>query len=181
MGNVFTARLIDGIAYQFTEKEQYLFEQIEDGFSVSNGVQEIDFFEHNFYKKFLVTHRETSYYESECITTIMAYEGLNSEKEQSYLVYTDYRGNYFDWLNALYNFKNGLAYQELFDFDSDKYSVDSKVSRKLLCDFKKFHDEAIKYNKQFGKDKWFIALYETMMAALKFSSNEGKLEFIFNT
>lgn len=171
--NTFISRLIDGDAFQFNKDELYVFGQVEDGYYVDlNRV----FTEENFNKKFLVVCREASYYECDCTVEIMTYKQIGCKSERYYLAHTDRKKNYFTWLNELFNFKDGLSFQELLDFDKDQYIIDSKASKKLLSEFRKFRDEAILFSKQFEDEKWFITMYETMMAACKFASKDGKME-----
>ncbi len=172
----FTSKLIDGEEFQFVENDLYLFEDFGDTYNVSI-IDDINFGKENFYKKFKVVHRETEGFEHDCKMNIFTYEKVNSTKEHSYLVYRDYKENYYEWLNRLYDFKKDLAFQELIDFEDDERVIDSEISKKIYADFKKYHNEAKIYDEHLEEKYSFIKMYESIMKAFKFASNDGKVKF----
>lgn len=56
--------------------------------------------------------------------------------------------------------------------------IDSKTSKKLYSDLKKYYDEAKLYDEQLKANNSFINMYESIIRAFKFASNNGRIEFI---
>lgn len=172
-----TSKLIDGQEFQFVEDSSYQFEDFDDMYNVFHIVDYIGFTKATFYKKFRVIHREAEEYEYDSIVDIYAYKKVDSIKEDSYLVYSGYKENYYEWLNKLYDFKKDIAFQELIDFEDDERAIDSEISKKIYADLKKYHNEAKIYDEHLEEKDSFIGMYESMMKAFKFASNGGKVEF----
>ena len=173
----FVSRLIGGQSYQFRENDIYEFHDLGDLYSVSSIFYYVQFTKETFYKKFRVINRKIEYFEKDCIVDILTYKKINSDKEESYLVSSLYIEKYYDWLNKLYDFKKDLAFQELIDFEDDKRVIDSKISKKIYVDLKKYHNEAKINDKNLKENYSFIRMYESLMSAFKFASNDGKVEF----
>lgn len=173
----FVSRLIDGQTFQFDKNRICECNDLGDIYSVFNGYYYMNFEKEIFYKKFRVIHRETEYFESDCVVDIVAYEKVNSSKERSYLVHSCYIENYYEWLNNLYDFKKDLAFQELIDFENYKRVVDMETSKKAYAELKKYYKDAKLYSGRLEEKASFIGLYESMMKAFKFTSNEGKVKF----
>ena len=173
----FMSRLIGGQTYQFSENEICEFYDLGDLYSVSCGYYYVKFTKDTFYKKFRVIQREAEGYECNCVIDIFAYKKLTSTDEDSYLVYSLYLNKYYEWLNKLYDFKEDIVFQELIDFEDEEREIDSKTSKKIYADFKKYHNEAKEFNKKLEETDSFIKMYESMMAAFKFASNYGKVKF----
>ena len=171
----FTSKLIDGEEFQFVEDDLYLFEDFGDIYNVSI-IYDINFGKENFYKKFKVVYREAEESESDIIGDIFAYKNVNNVKEESYLVYSGYIENYYEWLNRLYEFKKDLAFQELIDFEDYERVINSENAKKIYADFKKYHNESKIYDEHLEEKEFFIKMYESMMKAFKFASNGGKIE-----
>lgn len=174
----FFSRLIDGQCYQFNVNDICFFEDFGDLYNVFSGCYDVDFTKENFYKKFKVIHRETGCFEQDCIIDIYTYKKINSTKTESYLADSIYLEEYYKWLNILYDFKKEAAFQELIDFEDDEREIDSEISKKLYRDFKRYHNEAKLYNEQPENKDSFIQMYESMMNAFKFASDNGKVIFI---
>lgn len=174
----FVGRLIDGTTFHFDINDNYVFTEICCGelYDVFDGCGDINFTRENFYKKFKITERQASCYEKDCVIDIVAFEKVNSKKEEFYLVYSDYKDNYYNWLNDLYQFKKDKAFQDLLDFDNDERDFDYKKSKRLFREFKGYFEEAKRYSKHLGKKDLFIEIYERIMMAFKFASNKGKIE-----
>lgn len=173
----FMSRLIGGKTYQFSENEICEFHDLGDLYGVYSGYYYVKFAKETFNKKFRVIHREAERYECYCIMDISAYKKVNSNNEDSYLVHSLYLEKYYEWLNKLYDFKEDLAFQELIDFEDDERVVDSETSKKLYGDFKKYHNEAKLFDEKLEAKDSFIRMYESMMKAFKFASNDGKVKF----
>jgi len=173
----FVSRQICGKTYQFKENDVCEFRDLGDLYNVSSGNYYVDFTKECFYKKFKVIHREIGYFEKDCIINITAYKKINCANEGSYLVYSGYKEDYYEWLNQLYDFKKDLAFQEIIDFEDDEHVIDSKSSKKLSTDFKRYHNQAKLYSDQLEEKDSFIKMYESMMEAFKFASNDGKVKF----
>lgn len=174
----FVGKLIDGTIFYFDINNNYVFTEICCGelYDVyDGGCGDIDFTKENFHKKFKITERQASYYEKDYVIDIVAIEKVNSTKEEFFSVYSDYKDNYYNWLNDLYNLKKDKAFQELLDFDNDERNFDYKKSKKLFRQFRGFFEEAKRYSKHLENGKWFMQIYESMMWAFKFASNKGKI------